>query len=95
MVYKKSMANHKSAVKSHKQSLKHKARNIGITSRIKTFIKKVESFISAGNVEEAQSSMRLAESEIMTGVTRGVFKRNTASRKVSRMVKKIKALSPA
>lgn len=70
---------------------------MAITSRIKTFIKKVEQFILAGNSEEAQKSMRVAESEIMKGVTRKVLKKNTASRKVSRIVKKIKAIgaSPA
>ena len=85
------MANHKSAVKAHKKSLKNRTNNISILSRIKTFIKKVEEAITSGKADEAKSAMRSAESEIMRGVTKGVLKQNTASRKVSRLVKKVKA----
>jgi small subunit ribosomal protein S20 len=89
------MANHKSAEKAYRKSLKERARNSSFLSRVKTFVKKVESFISAGKVEDAKAAMRETESEIMKCVTRGVIKKNAASRKVSRITKKIKALEPA
>lgn len=85
------MANHKSASKAHKQSLARKARNTSIISKIKTFIKKVEEAITAGNKDEAKKAMVAAESAIMKGVTKKVLKKNTASRKVSRLSKKVKA----
>ncbi|MCE2993468.1 MAG: 30S ribosomal protein S20 [Alphaproteobacteria bacterium] len=86
------MANHKSAVKAHDKSLKNKARNQSILTKIKTFIKKVEACITGGSSVEAQSAMRNAESEIMRGVSKGALKKNSASRKVSRLTKKVKAL---
>jgi small subunit ribosomal protein S20 len=86
------MANHKSAVKAHKKSLVRRARNISILSRIKTFIKKVEELIVSGKQDEATMAMRKAESEIMKGVSKGVLKKNSGSRKVSKLTKKVKSL---
>lgn len=86
------MANHKSAIKAHKRSLTKRDRNISVLSRIKTFIKKVEGFITTGKPAEAAEAMRKAESEIMKGVSKGVVKKNSGSRKVSRLTKKIKSL---
>lgn len=86
------MAQHKSAIKAHKQSLKRKERNISLLTSIKTFIKKVEQCISSGNTEKALEAVKKAESHIMKGVTKGVLKKNTASRKVSKLVKKVKNL---
>lgn len=85
------MANHKSAAKAHKQSLARKSRNTSIISKIKTFIKKVEEALTSGNKEEAKKAMVAAESAIMKGVTKKVIKKNTASRKVSRLSKKVKS----
>ncbi len=86
------MANHKSAEKAHKRSLVRAARNRARLSRIKTFIKKVEHFIEEGQGEAARTALRVAESELFKGVTKGVLKRNTASRKVSKMAQKVKAV---
>lgn len=61
-------------------------------SRIRTFIKKVESAIEAGTAEAAQAAMRLAEPELMRGVSKGVLHKNTASRKVSRLTQRIAKL---
>jgi small subunit ribosomal protein S20 len=85
------MATHKSAIKAHRRSEKNKARNIGILSRIKTFVKKVEAFITEGNQDEAKVALRKAESEIMKGVSKKVIKKNAAARKVSRLNKRVKA----
>lgn len=85
------MANHKSAVKAHKQSLKNKARNQSIISKVKTFIKKFEEMLKSGSKEDTKTAFVKAESEIMKSASKGVMKKKTASRKVSRLNKKMKA----
>ena len=86
------MANHKSAksriVRNNKRAVINGARR----SRVRTFVKKVEAAIVAGDKELANSSFKTAESELMRAVRKGVFKLNTASRKISRLAQKIKAL---
>ena len=86
------MANHKSAknriIRNNKRSIINGARR----SRVRTFIKKVEAAIAAGDKELANASFKTAESEMMRAVRKGVFKLNTVSRKVSRLSQKIKAL---
>lgn len=59
-------------------------------SRIRTFQRKVEDAIAGGDKEAAKTALVAFESEIMSGVSKGVYKLNTAARKVSRMAKKIK-----
>ena len=61
-------------------------------SRIRTFIRKVEEAIAGGDAPTAKSALRIAEPEIMRGVTKGVLHKNTASRKVSRLAARVKAL---
>ena len=86
------MANHKSAknriIRNNKRSIINGARR----SRVRTFVKKVEAAIVAGDKELANTSFRTAESEMMRAVRKGVFKMNTAARKISRLSQKIKAL---
>jgi small subunit ribosomal protein S20 len=86
------MAQYKSAIKSHKQSLKRALRNKIIKTKIKTHIKKVESKINSTNLSQAQYALRIAESIIMKAVTKKILKLNTASRKISRLTHKVKAL---
>ncbi|MCL4127856.1 UNVERIFIED_CONTAM: hypothetical protein GTU68_060349 [Idotea baltica] len=85
------MANHKSAIKSHRKSEQKKHRNTSILTRMKTFIKKVEELVGLGKNAEAEKALHKAESEIMKGVSKGTLKKNTASRKVSNLTKKVKA----
>ena len=59
-------------------------------SRIRTFLRKVEDAIAVNDKELAKKALVEFESEIMSGVSKGVYKLNTAARKVSRMAKKIK-----
>ena len=86
------MANHKSAksriVRNNKRAVINGARR----SRVRTFVKKVEAAIAAGDKELAKTALTTAESELMRAVRKGVFKLNTASRKVSRLSHRIKAL---
>ncbi|MDD4556076.1 MAG: 30S ribosomal protein S20 [Alphaproteobacteria bacterium] len=86
------MANHKSAktriVRNKKQSIVNGARR----NSVRTFLKKVEAAILQGNKEEATGFFKTAESQMMKAVSKGVFKKNTASRKISRLAQKIKSL---
>jgi len=62
-------------------------------SRIRTFVKNVELALEGGNAEEAKAALKAAQPELMRGVTKGVLHKKTASRKVSRLAKRVKALS--
>ncbi len=89
------MANHSSSKKAIRQIETRTEQNRARVSRIRTFVKKVESLLAEGNQSEAIAALREAESEIMRGVSKGVLHKNTASRKVSRLSKRIKALAAA
>ncbi|WP_236869960.1 30S ribosomal protein S20 [Candidatus Bandiella numerosa] len=86
------MAQHKSAIKAHKQSVKRVLRNKATKSKIKTFTKKVEELVKLNDLANAAPALRIAESTIMKAVTKKVLKLNTASRKVSRLAHKVKSL---
>ena len=87
------MANHKSAEKRARQIERRSAVNRARTSRIKTFVKKVEAAIATGDKSAAAEALRSAQPEIQRGVTKGVVHKNTASRKLSRLSARVKALS--
>ena len=87
------MANHKSAEKRARQTERRTAVNRARTSRIKTFVKKVETAIASGDKSAAAEALRSAQPEIQRGVTKGVVHKNTASRKLSRLSARVKALS--
>lgn len=86
------MANTKSA-KAKVREIQNKTEfNKSIKNRYRTFIKKVELNIVKGNKSEAQASLKLAESEIMSAVSKKIIHLNTASRKISRLSSKIKSI---
>ena len=87
------MANLASAKKRVRQIERRTAVNRNRRSRIRTSVKKVEETIAAGDKDAAQAALKAAQPEIMRGVTKGVLSKNTASRKVSRLSARIKALS--
>jgi small subunit ribosomal protein S20 len=89
------MANHSSSKKAIRQIEVRTEQNRARVSRIRTFIKKVETLLAEGNKSEVIVALRQAEAEIMRGVTKGVMHKNTASRKVSRLSKRVKALVAA
>lgn len=60
--------------------------------RIRTFVKKVESAIAGGDKSAAASALAAAQPELARGVARGVLHKNTASRKLSRLTKRVAAL---
>lgn len=86
------MANHTSSKKKIRKDAARTAVNVQRVGRIRTFLKKVEQAIAGGDKATANAALRTAESELMSGVSKGVFKLNTAARKVSRLSKRIKAL---
>jgi small subunit ribosomal protein S20 len=86
------MANHKSAKSRIVRNSKRAVINGARRSRVRTFVKKVEAAILAGDKELANASFKTAESEMMRAAHKGVFPMNTVSRKISRLSQKIKAL---
>lgn len=89
------MAQHKSAKKRIRQTKTKTEINRARMSRIRTFTKKVEAAITSGKVKEAQAALKSAQPEIMQGVTKGVLTAAAASRKISRLSQRIKALQSA
>jgi len=86
------MANNASAKKRIRTAL-HRADINGMRrSRIRTFVKKVELAIASGNKEIAAEAFKAAQPELHRGVTKGLLHKNMASRKLSRLSARIKAL---
>jgi small subunit ribosomal protein S20 len=86
------MANSPQAKKRARPNEKRFAINKARRSRIRTFLRKVEEAIASGDKEAATAALRAAQPELMRGVTRGVYHKNTASRKISRLAARVKAL---
>ena len=86
------MANIKSAKKRIVVAETRAARNKAIRSKVKTFVKKVEAAITAGDKAAAQAALA-ATSEIDKATSKGVYHKNTASRKVSRLAKAVSAMA--
>ena len=86
------MANHKSAKTRINRNNKRSIINGARRSRVRTFVKKVIAAIMAGDKETATSAFKVAECEMMRAAQKGVFHKNKASRTISRLSQKIKAL---
>lgn len=87
------MANIKSAKKRILVIQTKTARNKSIKSKVKTYVKKVETAIAQGDKEAAASALVAATSEISKAVSKGVYHKNTASRKISRLNKAVNAMA--
>ncbi len=86
------MAHHQSAKKRIRRNAKRAEINRTRVSRVRTFVKKVEQAISAGDKNAAQTALKSAEPELRRGAAKGILHRNTAARKVSRLSARVKAL---
>ena len=86
------MPHHKSAEKRLRQTEKRTAINRARVSRVRTFVKKVETAIATGDKEAALSALRLAQPELHRATTKGALHKNTAARKLSRLATRINAL---
>ncbi len=87
------MANIKSAKKRSVTNEKRNLRNNARKSELKTATKKVLAALANNNVDEAKDLLKLAESKIARACTKGVLKKNTASRKISRLAQQVSAAS--
>ena len=86
------MANTPQAKKRIRRNDKRAEINGNRMGRIRTFVKKVESAIEGGDKAAAAEALSAAQPELARGVARGVLHKNTASRKVSRLSKRVAAL---
>jgi small subunit ribosomal protein S20 len=86
------MANTPQSKKRARQTVRRNAVNRARRSRIRTFLRKVEEAIAAGDKDAAFAALRQAEPELMRGVTKGVVHKNTASRKISRLSARVKTI---
>ena len=87
------MANSPQAKKRARQNERNRLVNKDRRSRVRTFIRKVEEAIAIGDKESALAALRFAQPELMRGVSKGIFHRNTAARKMSRLAARVKAIS--
>ena len=87
------MANTASARKRIRQTVTRTARNQARKSRMRTFVKKVETAIASGDKTAAVGALRDAQPEMQRAAGKGVVPSNTISRKISRLAKRIKALA--
>ena len=87
------MANTSSAKKRVRQIIKKTEVKKSRRSRIRTFIRKVEEAIESKDSKVAAESLRIAQPEIMRGVSKGLFHKNMASRKMSRLSARVKAIT--
>lgn len=88
------MAHHASAKKRIRQTERRTAVNRARNSRIRTFVRQVEDAITSGEYDAAKTAFLAAEPEIARGASKGVLHANTASRKISRLNARVKALAP-
>jgi small subunit ribosomal protein S20 len=78
-----------SAMKRARQALKQNLRNKSIKTKVKTIIKKLESSIASGNKEDAGKILKIAIKSLNSAASKGVIHKNTASRNISRLTRKV------
>ena len=86
------MANTPQAKKRARQNDRRAAINKTRRSRIRTYLRRVEEALASGDKEAATAALRAAQPELMRGVTKGIFHKNTAARKMSRLSARVKSL---
>lgn len=89
------MANTKSALKRIRQTKKRTERNRYYRTRIKTITKKVEKAVAEGNYEEALNAWKVANKKFQSYINKGILKKNTARRKISRLHLLVKSIEPS
>ncbi len=89
------MANTRSAKKMVRKIARRTEVNRARTSRMRTFIRKVEEAIASGDQAASRTALQAAQPEIMRAAGRGILHKNTASRKISRLSSRIKGLVQA
>ena len=87
------MANSPQAKKRARQNKRRLEVNKARRSRIRTHLRKVEEAIASGDKYAATAALRAAQPELMRGVSKGVYHKNTASRKMSRLSARVKSIA--
>jgi small subunit ribosomal protein S20 len=88
------MANTKSAKKATRVASRRTVINKNRLSRVRSSVRKVEEAIAAGDQKAAAAALQVAQPELMRGAQKGVVHKNAASRKVSRLTSRVKAMKP-
>ena len=86
------MANSPQSKKRARQNLRRLDVNKARRSRIRTYLRKVEEAIASGDKDAAAQALKQAQPELMRGVSKGVYHKNTAARKMSRLAARGKAI---
>jgi small subunit ribosomal protein S20 len=86
------MANTPQAKKRIRRNTRRTEINGARVSRIRTFVKQLETALAAGDKDQAKAAMQKVQPEIARGVAKGVVHKNTAARKISRLTKRVAAL---
>lgn len=89
------MANNPGAKKAIRKIEARTEVNKARRSRVRTYLRKLEEALSAGDAGAARAAFGEAQSEVMRAVSKGVIHRNTGSRKVSRLAARLKAMPTA
>jgi small subunit ribosomal protein S20 len=84
---------HKSTIRRARQAERRHERNRAAVNTVRTLIKKVQSAVAGKKADEAKTSLLEATSAIGKAVSKGVFHRNTASRRISRLAHRVNALA--
>ena len=87
------MANTRSAKKMVRKIERRTEVNKARRSRVRTYLRKVEEAIASGDKQAAQEALKAAQPEIMRAAGKGVMHKNTSSRKVSRLSKRVGAMA--
>ena len=87
------MATHKSAEKRARQNRVRSIRNASRKTRVKSILKKLDDVLKSNNKAVAEETLKKASSMISKGVSKGALRKRTASRKISRLSKKVSALA--
>jgi small subunit ribosomal protein S20 len=82
-----SLAIHPSVIKRHRQSLKRRARNVESKSRLRTLMKKARQAVQSQNPDAVSAQIRAVNKALGKAVSKGIIKRNTASRWLSRLAR--------
>ena len=86
------MANTPQAKKRIRRNESRRIINGARVSRIRTFVKQLETALASGDKDQARAALQRVQPELARGVAKGVSHRNTASRKLSRLTKRLAAL---
>ena len=83
------MATHKSAIKRQRQNVKRREHNRQVRSKVRTFVKRLDAAAESGDAEKAAAELKEATKVVAKAASKGVIPKQTASRKISRMAKRV------